>query len=83
MLSHLSTTFALLDRTGPWREGTRAGNPIESEAIARFKKGYARKLAEAGFEEGSAVAWTEPEVWALINGLDREALERSLAGQGH
>lgn len=83
MLSHLSTTFALLDRTGPWKEDARMGNPIDSEAIARFKKGYARKVAEAGFEEGSAVAWTESEVWTLIHGLDREALECSLAGGEH
>ena len=81
MVSQLSTSFEILGRHGDWDEESRAGNPVLSKAITLFKSGYRRSMSEGGFEEGSAVEWTQLEVFALVAGLETEAaaeLQRSL-----
>ena len=73
MLSQLSTTFELLGRHGEWDEEARTGNPVRSKGVTMFKSGYERSMREQGYEQGSAVEWTEAEVFRLIAGLEVEA----------
>ncbi len=83
MFSALSTSFDLLGRTGDWDETSRTGNPIRCKDITLYKTGYSNGLAARGYEEGSAVEWREGEVYALINGLDRQATSKLFESQEH
>ena len=73
MFSQLSTAFTLIGRTGPWDELGRSGNPINSPEITSYKKGYLAEMHEAGWEQGSAVPYTEADFRGLVDMLDAEA----------
>ena len=73
LFSQLSTSFEILGRSGLWDEDSRSGNPVRSRAITDFKAGYRRSMEGAGYEEGSAIEWTQQEVFALVQGLEVEA----------
>lgn len=83
MLSQLSTAFQMLGRCGPWDEGARGGNPVDSRAVSLFRSGYRQVQYSAGFEEGSAVEWRPEEVAALVAGMDAETLAHMQAASRH
>ncbi len=55
MLSHLSTMFRLIGRSGPWNPATNEGNPIESEFISPHRAAYHAGMLKRGYQEGSAI----------------------------
>ena len=89
-MSHLSTTFNLLGRQGPWDAEARTGNPTQSSAVQLYKRGYGRMLRSKGYQETSAIPWEEDDVHAIIDQLVgeadelwQEAAELQAAGQQH
>lgn len=90
MISHLSTTFKILGRQGPWCEGTRTGNPTECTTVQLWKRGYGRQMRSKGYAESSAIPWEEDAVHAVIDTLleesdeqQREAAEQLASGTLH
>ena len=73
LFSHLSSSLKALGRTGPWDPEKRSGNPVDSEAVRLYKRGYGRMLRAQGYEEGSAIIWEEADVFTTIDQLDKEA----------
>jgi hypothetical protein len=76
MLSQLSTSFEILGRSGMWDAEARTGNPVRCRAITDFKSGYRSSMEGAGYEEASAIEWTQQEVFSMVCGLEKEAGSR-------
>ncbi|KAK9806959.1 hypothetical protein WJX72_008684 [[Myrmecia] bisecta] len=78
MLSHLSTLMTDLGRAGPWDDASQTGNPLESDSIARLRKGYTRHMRNLGYEEGSAVPISLETHQLLLSKLDQQSTTRLL-----
>eukprot|EP00798_Chlamydomonas_sp_ICE-L_P004269 gene4269-biopygen21992 len=65
-LSHLSTLFDTLGRSGPYNALTGTGNPCDSPAVRAYKRGYQQVLWQAGYQEVAAVPMVESKVLALM-----------------
>ena len=68
VLSHLTTTFTLLGRTGKWASGgdIRRRNPLRSSAVAKYKASFKRLCSGAGYRTGAAKAWAPGEVERVL-----------------
>eukprot|EP00798_Chlamydomonas_sp_ICE-L_P029115 gene29115-biopygen32986 len=72
-LSHLSTLFDTLGRSGPYNALTSTGNPCDSPAVRAYKRGYQQILWQAGYQEVAAVPMVESKVLALMAYLHQMA----------
>ena len=73
VLSHLKTMFDLLDRSGPWEEGSPPrGNPCCSTAISHWRSGYEREQDALGNISVGARPVTVEKMRALVDALDHD-----------
>ena len=73
VISHLSSLFDSLGRSGPYDDTTNGGNPCLSTPIQKYRRGYHQMLWAAGYQESSAVPLTQAKVEALVTKLDLAA----------
>eukprot|EP00798_Chlamydomonas_sp_ICE-L_P000097 gene97-biopygen3398 len=75
-ISHLSSLFDSLGRSGPYDDATGVGNPcLSSYPIKNYRRGYHQIIWAAGYQESSAVPMTEAKVEAVVTHLNQAALE--------
>ena len=76
-ISHLSTYFEQIGRSGPYEVATGRGNPAKGFDARCYARAYARFAHHSGFESASAVPFTSAKVTRLLQYLDAEiAVER-------
>jgi hypothetical protein len=73
VISHLSSLFDSLGRSGPYDDTTNGGNPCLSTPIQKYRHGYHQMLWAAGYQESYVVPLTQAKVEALVTKLDLAA----------
>jgi hypothetical protein len=85
MLSHLSSHFESIGRSGEWREASDTaehgkGNPVLSHDVRQLKLGYGNIAQDAGFSQTSAPPMRMKKFRALQSHIDQRIHNCHAAG---